>query len=136
MATIGRTGDPLEGTFQVPQNYPDPAGQNVNSLPMDFAYDPNSNYLLDTTAPSVPSGVSSPSHTATTVVLSWGASTDRLGVDHYNIYIGTTLSGSTKNLTATISGLVSATPYNFKVTAVDKHGNESAKSSNVAVTTS
>lgn len=123
------------GTFQVPQNYPDPASQNVNSLPFGYAYG-EGNYQFDTTTPSVPQSVSSPSHTASTVVLSWAASTDDIAVDHYNVYVGNTLSGSTKNLTATISGLVGATAYNFKVTAVDKHGNESAKSSNVAVTTS
>lgn len=89
----------------------------------------------DTTAPSVPSGVTAASVIAKTVKISWKASSDNVGVVNYYIYKGitkiATVSGSTLSYTAT--GLVSGTSYKFSVQAVDAAGNSSAQSTQVTI---
>lgn len=125
-------GDPLEGTYVGPQSV-DPFTQNVNCHPMGWAYG-EGNPVFDFAPPTAPASLSSPSHTATTVALSWQASTDNVVVDHYNIYDGSTLLGATGNVSATVSGLTTGRAYHFAVTAVDERGNESAKSNAVTVT--
>lgn len=130
MPTTGRTGDILEGTHQVP-TYPPP--NNINSLPMGYAYG-EGNYQFDTTAPSTPT-IATPSKTTTTIVLTWGAATDDVGVDHYDIYIAGSKVGQTSNLTATLNGLTTGTTYSIKIKAVDAHGNASAFSNTLSVTT-
>jgi hypothetical protein len=127
-------GDPLEGAYVGPQSV-DPFSQNVNCHPMGWAYG-EGNPAFDFAAPSVPASPGSPSHTATSVALTWQASTDALVVDHYNIYNGSTLLGATSNTSATVSGLTTGTAYHFAVSAVDERGNESAKSATVTVTPS
>ncbi|MEP2771627.1 MAG: fibronectin type III domain-containing protein [Fulvivirga sp.] len=70
------------------------------------------------------------------VVLSWEASTDNVGVDHYEIFRenGEFLFSST-NTTATIENLNLNQNYSFYVVAVDNNGNVSNPSSLVPVTT-
>lgn len=90
----------------------------------------------DTTAPTAPSGLSSPSKTSSSVNLSWTASTDDVGVTGYDIYNGSTLAGSTTGATTfTVSGLSASTAYTFTVKAKDAAGNISAASSGLSVTT-
>src|SRR5262249_41943132 len=89
----------------------------------------------DTTPPSTPSGL-----TATVgqgqVSLSWTASTDASGVDHYNVYRSTTSGftpssanqiGTAPEATYTDVGVTAGT-YFYKVVAVDTPGNASAPS--------
>lgn len=90
----------------------------------------------DVTAPSAPV-LSSPSHTSTTVALSWTVSTDDVGVVAYDIYKDgvlnhTNAAGST---TYTVTGLTTATAYAFTVKARDAAGNASVASNSVSVTT-
>ncbi|OCT13485.1 hypothetical protein A8709_17940 [Paenibacillus pectinilyticus] len=90
----------------------------------------------DTTAPTAPTGLASPSKTDTSVNLSWTASTDNVGVTGYDIYNGSTLAGSTTGATTfTVSGLTASTAYTFTVKAKDAAGNVSAASSGLNVTT-
>ena len=92
----------------------------------------------DTTAPSAPT-LSSTGHTSTTVSLSWTAATDDVHVAGYNVYNGGVQFGSTisaPTLTATVTGLTTATPYTFTVKAVDEAANLSVASNSVVVTTS
>lgn len=91
----------------------------------------------DTTAPTAPTGLTSPSKTSTTVSLSWTASTDNVGVTGYNVYRGgTTLVGSTTGATSvTVTDLTANTAYSFTVKAKDAAGNVSAASSPLSVTT-
>ncbi|WP_227013976.1 fibronectin type III domain-containing protein [Paenibacillus psychroresistens] len=90
----------------------------------------------DTTAPTAPTGLSSPSKTNTSVSLSWTASTDNVGVTGYNIYNGTNLAGSTTGATTfTVTGLTASTAYTFTVKAKDAAANLSAASSGLTVTT-
>nr|BAM67141.1 chitinase [Paenibacillus sp. FPU-7] len=91
----------------------------------------------DTQAPSAPSQLQAGTITQTSVVLSWSASTDNVGVTGYDIYRGTTLvasvSGSTLSYTNT--GLTADTAYTYTVKAKDAAGNVSAASNQVSVTT-
>ncbi|OCT12186.1 hypothetical protein A8709_30540 [Paenibacillus pectinilyticus] len=92
----------------------------------------------DTEAPTAPSNLTSPSHTSTSVNLSWTASTDNTGVAGYNIYNGGTYVGATTTLsstTYTVNGLTPSTTYSFTVKAKDGAGNLSTSSNALSVTT-
>ena len=92
----------------------------------------------DTTAPSVPTGLTVGTVTSTSVALSWNASTDNTGgsgVAGYDVYRGTTLIGSPTGTSFTATGLTPATAYSFTVRAKDAAGNVSAASSAVTATT-
>ncbi|CAH1200505.1 hypothetical protein PAECIP111893_01402 [Paenibacillus plantiphilus] len=90
----------------------------------------------DTLAPSVPADLASTGKTATTVSLSWTASTDNVGVTGYEVYRGTALVGTTAATTYTDTGLTAATAYSYSVLAKDAADNKSAKSPALEVTTS
>lgn len=89
----------------------------------------------DTTAPTVPANVTSPSQTANTVDLTWNASTDAVGVTGYNIYKDGVLDSTAVGTSATVSGLTASTQYSFTVSAIDAAGNESAQSTAAVVST-
>lgn len=126
-------GDWIPGPPPVPSNHPDPASQNVNAHPMEWAYG-KGNELLDRVAPSAPTNLASATHTATSVGLSWTASTDNIGVTGYNVYANGVKKGTTATLSTTVAGLTTSTPYLFTVKALDAKGNESAASNSVSVT--
>ena len=91
----------------------------------------------DQTAPTVPGNVSALGDSATTVAVTWNASSDNTAVTGYNVYRGTTL---VKTTTATVtsfedSGLTPSTAYDYSVSAFDAAGNISAKSAAVTATT-
>ena len=88
----------------------------------------------DTQPPTVPGNLTATNITQTSADLNWTASTDNVGVDHYNVYVDGTLNGTTTTLNYTVSGLSPNTTYNMSVTAEDAAGNESAAAS-VSVTT-
>ncbi|WP_179215629.1 fibronectin type III domain-containing protein [Paenibacillus sp. MY03] len=92
----------------------------------------------DTTAPTTPTNLTSPSKTNTSVTLTWTASTDNVGLAGYEIYangglVGTTIGGGTTSFNVT--GLSPNTAYSFTVKAKDTSGNLSAASSALSVTT-
>jgi cellulose 1,4-beta-cellobiosidase len=89
----------------------------------------------DTTAPSVPAGLTAGTPTSTSVPLSWTASTDNVAVTGYNVYRGTTLVGTSTTTSYTATGLTAATAYSFTVRAKDAAGNLSAASTAVSATT-
>ncbi|MFD2332580.1 sugar-binding protein [Cohnella sp. GCM10020058] len=89
----------------------------------------------DTQAPTAPANLTSPSHTDRSVQLSWGASTDNVGVTGYNVYNGTNLVASVASTTYTITGLTPSTAYSFTVKAKDAANNVSPASNTVNVTT-
>jgi len=93
----------------------------------------------DTTAPSVPGGLASPSKTATTVNLAWNAATDNSGgsgVAGYDVYRNGNLVGSPSATQFTDGGLTASTAYTYAVRARDNAGNASARSTTISVTTS
>ena len=92
----------------------------------------------DTTPPSVPAGLNSPSKTSTSVSLSWNASTDNSGgsgVAGYDVYRNGSLVGSPTSTSYTSTGLAANTAYSFTVRARDNAGNASAQSASISVTT-
>jgi endoglucanase len=96
----------------------------------------------DTQAPSVP-GTPSLSVTASSVTLSWTASSDNVGVAGYDIFRangpsgGTFTSiGSSQGTTFTNSGLTSNSTFRYQVRARDAAGNTSGFTSPVIATTS
>ncbi len=94
--------------------------------------------VSDTTAPSVPTGLSAPAKTNSSVSLSWAASTDNsggTGVAGYDVYRNGTLLGSPTATSFTASGLAASTSYSFTVRARDNAGNASAQSAALSVTT-
>ncbi|MFJ9373201.1 carbohydrate binding domain-containing protein [Streptomyces sp. NPDC101455] len=90
----------------------------------------------DTQAPTAPTGLTSTGKTSSTVSLSWGASTDNVGVTAYDIYSGSNQVLSVSGTSGTVTGLAAGTAYTFTVKARDAAGNSSAASGAVSVTTS
>lgn len=94
----------------------------------------------DTTAPSVPAGLSATTASSSQVNLSWTASTDNVGVVDYNVYRST--NGTTFSAVASVTGtshadtgLAASTSYWYRVTATDAANNESAASATASATT-
>jgi endonuclease I len=91
--------------------------------------------VSDTQAPTTPSSLAVTTKTATSVSLSWTASTDNVGVASYDIYMNSVLKTTVATSTATISGLTASTAYSFYIKAKDAAGNTSASSNTVSATT-
>ncbi len=89
----------------------------------------------DTQPPSAPSGLNSPSKTATSVTLAWTGSTDNVGVAGYRVYRGGASVGTSTTTGFTNTGLSASTAYTYTVRAYDAAGNESANSNSLTVTT-
>jgi chitodextrinase len=96
----------------------------------------------DTTPPSTPGTLSSSNVTSSSVGLSWGASTDNVGVTGYDILRAPGASGGTFAVVGTSTttsftntGLTANTTYRFQVRARDAAGNLSPVSNTVTVTT-
>ncbi|WP_164019771.1 fibronectin type III domain-containing protein [Pyxidicoccus trucidator] len=93
---------------------------------------------VDTQAPSTPSQLTSPGKTYNSVSLTWGGSSDNVGVTGYEVFVngGTSASASTSGATSvTVSGLAANTTYTFTVKARDAAGNRSAASAAYSTTT-
>jgi len=91
----------------------------------------------DTTAPSVPSGLSIVSVDQTSVDLSWNASTDSggSGLRDYTIYRNNVAVSSVATTVFSDTGLTPDTTYNYSVAASDNASNQSARSAEIQVTT-
>lgn len=95
----------------------------------------------DTTAPSVPAGVTATVASSSTINLSWSASTDTggSGVSGYRIFRdGATAATASVNATTTSyadTNLTAATQYSYVIRAYDGAGNESTSSTAAAATT-
>lgn len=90
----------------------------------------------DEVAPSVPSNLLAAPASATQIDLSWGTSTDNVGVAGYRIYRAGTLLTSVTSLTYSDTGLSPSTEYSYTVSAYDDAGNESQRSTAASATTS
>lgn len=91
----------------------------------------------DTTAPSVPGGLTVGSPTPSSLRLTWSAATDANGIHHYDVVRGAEPAQSVGNVTSwTATGLAASTTYGFKVRACDASGNCSAYGATVSGTTS
>ena len=94
----------------------------------------------DTQAPTAPANLTYSNVTAGSVTLSWGASTDNVGVVAYDVRVDTTVVTSVEGhppaTTATVTSLACNTPYTLNVIARDLAGHVSAPSNSVSFTTS
>lgn len=98
---------------------------------------------VDTTPPSAPSGLTASAASATQINLTWGASTDNVGVTGHRVerctgagcasfvQVGTTATGT--NFSDT--GLTASTSYNYRVRATDAAGNLSSYSNTGSAST-
>ncbi len=89
----------------------------------------------DTTAPTAPTNLTSSNVTASSVVLTWGVSSDNIAVSAYDVYQNGTLLTSTQQNTYTPTALTGSTTYSFYVKARDAAGNISSASNTISVTT-
>lgn len=91
----------------------------------------------DTTAPTVPTGLTATGRTPSSVSLRWNASTDTggSGLAGYDVYRGTAKVASVPGTTVTVTGLAASTEYTFTVRARDAAGNTSGSSAALRVST-
>lgn len=80
----------------------------------------------DTTPPTVPSSLQASNKAATSLTLSWGASSDNVGVAGYDVAVNGTPVGHTAGLSFGVTGLACGTSYSVGARAVDAAGNASA----------
>ena len=88
----------------------------------------------DTTAPTAPTGLSATAVSSSQINLAWGAATDNVGVNGYDVYRNSTKIATVNALSAGDTGLSASTSYSYYVKARDAAGNTSP-SSNVASAT-
>ena len=89
----------------------------------------------DTSAPSVPSGLSATSISSTQINLSWTASTDNVGVSGYRIYRNGTQIATTAGTSYSNTALTASTAYSYTVSAYDASNNTSAQSASASAST-
>ena len=89
----------------------------------------------DTQPPAAPTNLTASSRTATSIALSWTASSDNIGVAGYGLYRGGSLVGTANETTGIFSGLTCNTNHTLAVDAHDAAGNRSAKTTVMVATT-
>ncbi|MEZ4779622.1 MAG: GEVED domain-containing protein [Flavobacteriaceae bacterium] len=89
----------------------------------------------DTQAPTTPTNLVASNITNAGATLSWGASTDNVGVTQYNVYINGSLVGTSTTTTFNVTGLAPTTTYNAAVNAQDAAGNVSGNATTSFTTT-
>jgi fibronectin type 3 domain-containing protein len=89
----------------------------------------------DTTPPTAPTGLTASGTTSTSTSLSWGASTDNVGVTGYHVLQNGATVATVTGTTYTATGLTPSTAYTYQVNAFDAAGNVSAGSNTISVTT-
>ncbi len=90
---------------------------------------------VDNSPPSVPGGLKTSNVTGTFIDLEWGASIDNVGVAGYRVYKQGVEVTTTSTRTCRVAGLEPNSPYSFSVSAYDKAGNESGRSTELYVST-
>ena len=90
---------------------------------------------VDTTAPSVPTGLTATVASSSQINLAWTASTDNVAVAGYLVYRNGAQAGTATTTSYSNSGLTAATSYTYTVAAYDAAGNLSAQSTAATATT-
>jgi chitodextrinase len=88
----------------------------------------------DTSPPSAPTALAVSSLSGTGMTLSWGASSDNVGVTGYKLFLNGSQVATTTSLSYAYAGLACATSYTLGVAAYDAAGNTSTLSSKSAST--
>ncbi len=91
--------------------------------------------FADNSPPSVPPVLTAIVMSSSQINLSWGASTDNVGVTEYRVYRDDSLITTTGDTYYSDTGLTQTTRYTYTVTALDAAGNESEHSQQVEATT-
>ncbi|RIE04123.1 alpha-amylase [Cohnella faecalis] len=111
-----------------------------NSSAQSAALSVTTSPIVDTTAPSIPTGLVKGTVTSSSAAISWTASTDNAGgsgVASYDVYRNGALVKAGATATSyTDTGLAASTTYLYTVLAKDVAGNSSAQSAALSVTTS
>jgi len=89
----------------------------------------------DTQAPTAPTGLAGTAASSSQINLSWGASTDNVGVTGYDVYRNGAFLKNVTGTSTSDTGLSASTTYTYYVKAKDAAGNASAQSSTVSATT-
>lgn len=90
----------------------------------------------DVTAPTVPTGLSASSITASGFTVSWAASTDAVGVTGYRVLLDGVQYALPTGTSQVVTGRTASVTYGVTVQARDAAGNWSAESAELEVTTS
>ena len=91
--------------------------------------------ISNTQPPTQPTGLTVGSITASSLVLSWTASTSSTGISGYNVLRNGTKVGTTASTNYTDTGLSAVTSYSYTVSAYDSAGNTSTASTPISATT-
>ena len=92
-------------------------------------------HAADSTPPTVPAGLKASAASPSQVNLSWKASSDNVGVTGYYVYLNGKPLATTAGTSFSHTGLTAGTKYNYRVSAYDAAGNDSAWTATVAATT-
>lgn len=96
-----------------------------------------SSALSDTTPPTAPTNLGATAASPTQIDLSWGASTDDVGVAGYRVFRGSTQVASVSGSSTTYAdaSVAAGTTYTYTVEAYDAAGNVSAPSNSATTAT-
>jgi chitodextrinase len=89
---------------------------------------------VDSSPPTTPSGLAATPLGGTRIDLSWTASTDNAAMDHYSIFRGGGLLGSSATSSYSDTSVVPGGTYSYSVKAYDSAGNPSTPSETVTAT--
>jgi chitodextrinase len=92
-------------------------------------------FTPDTQAPSAPTNLAASAKSSSSIALTWGASTDNIGVTGYRVYRNGALIASPTTTSWTDTGLAAGTSYSDQVKAVDAALNLSNPSNTATMST-
>ena len=95
----------------------------------------NATFIIDTAAPSIPTGLTATAISSSQINLSWTASTDNVAVTGYQVLRGGIVIATVATTSYSDTGLTAGTNYVYTVKAVDAAGNVSAASGSANATT-
>ena len=108
---------------------------NWQGIVLDSGAIPCNGAPADTTAPSTPTGLTATTHSASQADLSWGGSTDNVGIAGYDIYRDGTLLTSVGYVTSySDTNLTLGSTHSYQIKARDAVGNTSGFSNTATVT--
>lgn len=105
-----------------------------NVSPVSNVFSVTTPRLPDTQAPSVPQNVSASLVGSNQVNVTWSASTDNVGVDHYIVLRNGSQLGTSSTTSFGDGTVAPANTYAYSVEAADASGNVSASSTTASVT--